>query len=211
MGASDDVIDLYERHALQWDEDRGLERFEQPWLDRLRALLAPGASVLDVGCGGGRPIATYLLGAGLAVTGVDTSARLVGLCRARLPRGEWLVGDMRRLSLGRRFDGIVAWHSLFHLPPAGQREALARFDEHAGPGAVLLFTSGPAAGESLGQYRGEPLYHASLDPDEYRALLYGHGFDVIAHCVEDPACGGATVWLARRAPIADRRSASIDG
>jgi hypothetical protein len=28
-------------------------------------------------------------------------------------------------------------------------------------------------------------------------LLDDHGFDVVTHVVEDPQCGGHTVWLAR--------------
>ena len=46
--------------------------------------------------------------------------------------------------------------------------------------------------------QGEPLYHASLDDAEYRALLAAYGFEVMAHVAENPACGRHTVWLARR-------------
>jgi hypothetical protein len=44
---------------------------------------------------------------------------------------------------------------------------------------------------------GEPLYHASLTPEEYRTLLKSAGFRVVAHVVEDPNCGGHTIWLAQ--------------
>ena len=60
-----------------------------------------------------------------------------------------------------------------------------------------MFTSGPAYGEAIGEWRGEPLYHASLDPAEYRALLDENDFEVVAHVAEDPACGHHTIWLAR--------------
>jgi hypothetical protein len=60
-----------------------------------------------------------------------------------------------------------------------------------------MFTSGPSHGEAIGTLEGEPLYHASLDPAEYRELLDTHGFDVVRHVAEDPECGGHTVWLAR--------------
>lgn len=72
------------------------------------------------------------------------------------------------------------------------------FRDHAGPQAPLLFTSGPAFGEVLGTLEGEPLYHASLDPGEYRDLLDANGFEVVAHVAQDAACNGHTVWLARR-------------
>ena len=105
---------------------------------------------------------------------------------------------MRSLSLDRRFGGLIAWDSLFHLAPDEQRLMFPVFRDHALPGAPLLFTSGPAAGEAIGTLQGEPLYHASLGPGEYRLLLGWHGFDVVAHAAEDPDCGGHTVWLARR-------------
>jgi len=71
------------------------------------------------------------------------------------------------------------------------------FRAHAAPHAALMFTSGPSHGEAIGNYRGEPLYHASLAEDEYVALLDCSGFEVISHVAEDPDCGGHTVWLAR--------------
>ncbi len=64
---------------------------------------------------------------------------------------------------------------------------------------MLIFNTGPAYGEAVGEYRGDPLYHASLNPDEYRALLDSIGFEAIAYTVEDwQTGGGRTVWLARR-------------
>lgn len=62
----------------------------------------------------------------------------------------------------------------------------------------LMFTSGPAQGEAIGELRGETLYHASLAPDEYRALLAANDFDVVDQKSDDPDCGGHTIWLARR-------------
>jgi hypothetical protein len=60
-----------------------------------------------------------------------------------------------------------------------------------------MFTSGPKHGEAMGEFEGEPLYHASLDPEEYQALLNQHGFSVADHVVEDPECGSATIWVAQ--------------
>ncbi|MBW8281962.1 MAG: class I SAM-dependent methyltransferase, partial [Rhizobium sp.] len=169
-----------------------------PWLDRFAANLAKGASVLDIGCGSGDPMAADLLARGLAVTGVDSSETLIGLCRQRLPSGDWRVADMRTLSLGRTFDALLAWHSFFHLTPDEQRAMFPVFAAHSADGAMLMFTSGPAEGVAIGTFQGEPLYHASLDLNEYRLLLRENGFAIVDHVAEDPDCGGATVWLARR-------------
>jgi SAM-dependent methyltransferase len=193
---SETIIDLYERRALHYDRDRSRSLQERDWLDRFLEYVRPPGDVLDLGCGMGEPIAAYLLGRGCRVVGVDSSPSMIALCRARFPDAEWHVTDMRELALGRRFDGILAWDSYFHLDMQHQRGMLARFAAHAAPGAALMFTSGPAEGESIGSYHGEPLYHASLAPDEYRRLLEQHGFELRAHEVDDVACGGHTVWLA---------------
>jgi SAM-dependent methyltransferase len=198
MTAAESVGDLYRRHAGVWAAARGTELGERGWIERFAGMLGPGATVLDIGCGSGQPIAVYLAGRGHPVAGVDGSPEMIALFRASLPDATAEVADMRSLSLGSRHGGLIAWDSLFHLAPDEQRLMFPVFSDHALPGAPLLFTSGPAAGESIGTLEGEPLYHASLDPAEYRQLLGRNGFDVVAHAAEDPECGGHTVWLARR-------------
>lgn len=206
------IVPLYDRTVDAWDAARGRAlRLEGAWLDRFVAALPPadaaepdGArAVLDLGCGTGHPMAHALLARGLRVTGVDAAPAMVARARAAVDpahaaRADWRAGDMRTLALGRRFAGVLAWHSFFHLAADDQRATIATFAAHAAPGAALMFTSGPSAGEAIGTWEGEPLHHASLDPAEYRALLAAHGFTVVAHVAEDAECGGATVWLARR-------------
>ena len=199
--ASARIIDLYERRALEWVDDRSRQTvfFERAWLDRFAALVPAGGTIIDLGCGPGKPMAAYLLAQGIDVCGVDSSPTMISLCRKNFPGRQWTVADMRMLDLDRRFDGIMAWDSFFHLTYDDQRRMFSIFCAHAKPDAPLLFTSGPRHGEAIGNFRGEPLYHASLSPDEYRALLAANGFTVAAERMKDPDCGGHSVWLARRA------------
>lgn len=196
--SADAIIDLYRRHAGAWTAARGARLPEAAWMARFAALLPPGGRVLDLGCGSGVPVARHFLGLGHKVTGIDSAPEMIIRFRANLPEAEAEVADMRTLDLGRSFDGILAWDSFFHLAADPQRAMFPIFRAHARPGAPLMFTSGPAFGVAIGVLEGEPLFHASLDPDEYRCLLDASGFDVVAHRAEDPDCGGRTVWLARR-------------
>lgn len=189
---------LYERHADTYDRLRGRSLFEKAWLDAFLALAPAGGSILDIGCGCGEPIARYVIEKGFRVSGIDSAPSLIALCRERFADHDWRVGDMRELDLGRGFQGVLAWDSFFHLSFEDQRRMFPIFAAHAEPGAPLMFTSGPEHGEAIGTFGGEALYHASLSPDEYRALLASHGFHVIKQVVEDPDCGGHTVWLARK-------------
>lgn len=206
---SDDVVDLYERHSDSYDLDRGRTLVERAWLDRFLSHVPPGGTVLDLGCGMGEPIARYLIEQGFAVVGVDSSPSMIARCRRRFPEAEWIVADMRELELVRRFAGLLAWDSFFHLEMDDQRRMFPRFASHLGPGAPLMFTSGPGAGEAIGTYRGDPLYHASLGPDENEALLAEHGFSVRAYLPEDPECGGHTVWLATYGADRSDRPAAV--
>ena len=196
---AEDVISFYERHASAWVGARLKEAhlYERPWFDRFCDLLPMHGSVLDLGCGSGEPIARHLLESGFAVTGVDSSAAMIAMFRARFPSQNALVQDMRLINLGQKFCCILAWDSFFHLSPNDQEQMFPQFRAHAAPCAALMFTSGTKRGELIGQLEGEPLYHASLNASEYVDLLAAQGFDVVAHVQEDKDCGGRTVWLAR--------------
>lgn len=192
------ITDLYQRKASVWIESRARTRLiEKPWLDRFRALLPPSGAVIDLGCGSAEPMAAHLIGLGHPVSGVDSSPAMIEACRARFPAQDWIVADMRTLALPRTFAGILAWDSFFHLHYDDQRRMFPVFRAHAGAGAALMFTSGPEYGEAIGSFAGEPLYHSSLDPAEYRALLDQSGFRVVSHVAEDPDRGGHTIWLAQ--------------
>ncbi|WP_237858436.1 class I SAM-dependent DNA methyltransferase [Pseudomonas sp. PGPR81] len=198
--SADQIIDLYDRNASAWNDVRGNRLIERKWIERFRSLLQPSSTVLDLGCGCGQPVARYLIEASMSVVGVDSSAHMIALCTARFPSQHWLQADMRTLKLNKQFAGILAWNSFFHLKPDDQRRMFSVFQHHAAPDALLMFTSGTSLGEALGEFAGETLYHASLDPQEYRAQLRNHGFKVLDHIVEDKDSGGLTVWLACRLP-----------
>jgi hypothetical protein len=125
---------------------------------------------------------------------------MIALARGRMPEQEWIVADMRRLALNRRFAGILAWDSYFHLAPEAQRTMFQIFAAHADDHAALLFNTGPEHGESASTFtfKDEPLYHASLAPAEYRGLLAQSGFELRCHVANDPRSGGRTAWLCRR-------------
>lgn len=195
---SDRIIDLYERNAHNYVSDRrAVVSDETPWLDRFIALLPQHARILDIGCGCGEPIARYFIDRNIGVEGVDASPTLISFCRARFPKQRWQVADMRTLELGRTFHGLLAWDSFFHLCHDDQRRMFPIFKSHAAARGALMFTSGTSHGVAIGSYHGEPLYHGSLAPEEYRALLEANGFRVEAHVAEDPDCGRHTVWLAQ--------------
>ncbi|WP_416976002.1 class I SAM-dependent methyltransferase, partial [Streptomyces sp. 4F14] len=107
------------------EPDHGLRDPEvrQAWAAGLRSWLPERASdVLDLGCGTG---SLSLLAAeqGHRVTGVDRSAPMVALARAKLAGRDavFLHGDAAAPPVGEeRFDVVLVRHVLWALPDPGR-------------------------------------------------------------------------------------------
>lgn len=183
----DRIADLYQRHAHAFDAARRGAFPERKWLERFTRTLPRGGEVLDLGCGGGEPIDRFLVDRGFRVTGVDIAPSMIQLARTRFFRQTWIEADMRKFgAASSAYDGIVAWSSLFHLDHAAQEKMIQRRAVWLKRGGVALFNTGPNRGVSIGEFAGEPFYHASLSPDEYRAVFAQSGLGELAHKAEDP-------------------------
>ena len=125
------------------------ERYDESFVDRAAQLeagewlieqLPAGARVLDHGCGSGSPTAVQLAKAGLTVTGVDESSRMLELAGQRAPTGEFLRRDLRELGpdLGQ-FDAVVSFFALLMLPRQDVVLVLRGLRERLrGPGLLVL-------------------------------------------------------------------------
>ena len=189
---------VYESKAEQFDRERAKHLFEEPWLDKFAEHLPANARILDLGCGSGEPIAKYFIDRGHAITGYDYSEAMISIATGRFPDHRWIVGDMRSLDLGETFDGVLGWHSFFHLTRDEQRLVIPRFAKHLRPKAPLLLTIGEGDGEVIGHVGGELVYHSSLTLDEYRQLLKQARLEILEVVFEDKDCGGSSILLAQK-------------
>ena len=100
--------------------------------------LAPGARVLDLGCGTGVPTAGMFAETGFEVVGVDVSTEMLTLARRNVPTGRFVAMDLMELdgSLGS-FDAVCAFFSLLMLRRSDIPKALRRVRSVLRPGAVV--------------------------------------------------------------------------
>lgn len=192
------ILEIYNNSVDWYSSQRTQSLMEKKYLDQMISGLTPSGTVLDIGCGIGKPIAEYLYSKGFAITGIDGSENMIQKAKELQPNCKWTVADMRTLSLNQKFDAVIAWDSFFHLIHDEQRMMFDIFHKHLKLGGMLMFTSGPREGEAIGEMNGYELYHSSLSAKEYSEILNAKGFQVIDHQVEDPECGGHTVWIAHR-------------
>ena len=106
--------------------------------------------------------------------------------------------DMRELELSSRFDGIIAWHSFFHLSHDDQELTLHKITEHLEPNGILILTVGDQYGESVGRVGAEEVYHASFSFDTYEKILTSLNMKVLEFVPNDPKCAKASVLLAQK-------------
>lgn len=192
------TIAIYQRNAHHFTSQRPKALIEKPWLERFRNLMPKNANILDMGCGDGDPIARYFMANGHPVTGMDASSNMIDLARENDPTGDWRVADMRDFELPETFDGIIGWHSFFHLTPDEQRRSLPIIAKHLNPLGALLLTVGPTDGEVAGHVGEDPVYHASLSLCEYSEILAGLGIAIRDFTARDPDCYGSTLLLAQK-------------
>jgi SAM-dependent methyltransferase len=119
---STDLAKTYDRIAEDWHNDHVDDDWWLEETDRLIARLAPGASVLDVGCGSGLK-SKYFLDRGFKVIGIDISESLLAIARRLAPGGDYRLLSMEELDqVPETFDLVFAQASLLHIP---KREAAA--------------------------------------------------------------------------------------
>ena len=106
-----------------------------------------GGRVLDLGCGTGNATAP-LVRAGLEVVGVDGSAAMLAVARAKLPAVAWVRGDLRDAPLPGRFTlALAVFDVVNNLLEDGDLAAVAaRVRRHLEPGGVWAFDANTTPG-----------------------------------------------------------------
>ncbi len=174
--------------------NQSLEK-EKKYLDAMIKHLPAHAHILDLGCGTGEPIATYLTKQGFCVTGLDNSKELLKFAQANVSSMQLIEGDMRTIFLDNRYDALIAWDSFFHLPKNDQKEMFPRFRNWLKNQGLLIFTSGDTEGEILdAEMLGEHFSYYSLSSNDYEALLAQYCFSLLIKEEDEPH---HLVWLAQ--------------
>ncbi len=126
-------------------------------LDAFLSQLHPGASILDLGCGGGQDSA-YMVSKGFDVIPTDGSAAIAKQAEALLRRPVAVL-RFEDLDEEEAFDGVWAEASLLHVPRPALPEVLERIRTALRPGGTFhaTFKAGEAEGhDGLGRYYNYP-------------------------------------------------------
>ncbi|GIV57897.1 MAG: putative methyltransferase [Rhodothermaceae bacterium] len=189
-------MQAYDRIAAWYVETRdprvGLEEVRD-----LMRRLAPGATVLDLGCGDGIPISQELVRAGFDVVALDASPEMVARYRANLPNVPARCVRVQEASFApESLDAVVAWGVLFHLPADEQVTAVGKVATWLRAGGWFLFTAGNEEGVREDTMNGVAFTYTSLGIVGYRHALGRAGMHLVAHYHD---AWDNAVYLARKA------------
>jgi len=110
---------------------------------RLRNAELPVQRVLDIGCGSG-PLSKALVDAGFEVTGVDSSAEVLDLARARVPSASFVHASAYDVPI-RGYDAVIAFGEplTYHAEGADADRLVNHFFQRASealsPGSIFIF------------------------------------------------------------------------
>jgi 2-polyprenyl-3-methyl-5-hydroxy-6-metoxy-1,4-benzoquinol methylase len=161
------------------------ERALAPWL-----AIAPGTSVLELGCGIGR-WTERLASAGGQVVGLDLSPTMIDEARRRATahgaasRCRFVVSDVTAFSLRCRFDFIVGVTVLQHLlAPSDLDAALQHIATHlAANGRVVLLEAAPTTATA----RCDSPVFTARDEETYCRAFTRAGLAIRTVCPVDPS------------------------
>jgi SAM-dependent methyltransferase len=160
------------------------------------ALLAPGARVLDVGCGPGWE-AARLRDLGVRTYGLDRSRGM--LAEAQALRVPLMLGDMRALPLpDGSLGGLWVCASFLHIPKRDGSAVLREFSRALRPGGALYIGVKEGDGERWVEQRdGHRRFFAFYQPDELDELLAAHSFAVVESWLTADSLGRPERWINR--------------
>ena len=158
----------------------------------------PPFTILDFGCGPGRDLQTFTALGHVAI-GLDGAARFAQMARENSDCEVWQQ-DFLKLDLpSRRFDGVFANASLFHVPGQALPRVLRQLHGTLKRGGIL-FCSNPHGTNVEGWNGGR--YGAYHDLEVWRRYMTQAGFCELEHYYRPPGLPReqqpwlASVWRA---------------
>ncbi|MFD1513735.1 class I SAM-dependent methyltransferase [Halomarina rubra] len=133
-----------------------------------------GERVLDVGCGPGADVETFL-NTGYDVTGLDLTPGFLQAAADRHPEASFVHGDMRRLPFDEgTFDGLWSSASFLHVPRAEAAGTLREFRRVLRPESVVYLS---VKSSERATHDANDRHFVYYRPEEVTDLFSENGFE----------------------------------
>lgn len=188
----------YDKIAKEFQERRS-STIGIDYVDRFISYLSHEPKVLDIGCGTGVPLTRFMVASGCKVHGIDISREMLKLASENVPDASFEQANIVDWHTDNRYDGIIAWDSLFHLSMEHQKTVIPKILRLLRSQGVALFTAGGAKGEITSDMFGVKFYYSALSIDEYLEMIAEENCAVLFNELDDDTGHGHMVICVRKA------------
>jgi len=168
-------------YAAKRDQFKSLK-----YLEQFSQLVKKHGTILDVGCGAGKPVDEYLVQVGFGVNGIDIAPRMIELAERNVPGAFYEIKDMSELKNGEYcVDGVVSFYAIFHTPRVKHQEILNKFASFMPNGGYILITMG--AGEWEGtedDFHGARMFWSHFGAEKNAEFVENAGFEIILNEID---------------------------
>jgi cyclopropane fatty-acyl-phospholipid synthase-like methyltransferase len=194
------VAEGYDRIADEYLVHFGQSSVRAAQLAALLDKLPAGATVLDLGCGAGEPVARECVARGFQVTGVDASLGQVERARRNVPQARFIHADMTAVELpAEAFDAVAAFYAISHVPRNEHAGLIRRIATWLAPNGIFVASFGTSDGDWSGEWLGVPMFFSHHDPDEAKRLIGQAGLRLEqAEILRQDNEEAAFLWVAAR-------------
>lgn len=176
----------YNSISEQWKSFRNSTPINKCIVDFSKYIEQKG-TILDVGCGTGYPVASYLDSRGFHVTGIDISEKMIDYAnQLKLDNSNFLMADILEYRPETTYNAVIAMDSLWHIPLDKQIEVYSIISSLLTTDGYFLFTHGKGREKVITKNKmyGEDMYFSSLEIIELQKALLKNNLKII-HSIED--------------------------
>ena len=100
---------------------------------------------------------------------------MINLAKQNHPSENFFVADICRWNPEQKFDFIVAWDSIFHLPLSEHQTVFQKLCDLLNDNGVLIYTLGDSIGEHQDNWHDDTFHYSSIGINENLKILSGNG------------------------------------
>lgn len=134
---------------------------------------------LDVGCGVGGRVINELLNSNFDIKGIDVSVSMLDLAKQSHENVSFENADICTWQSDERFDLIVAWDSLFHLPLGAHKNVINKLSNLLEEDGILIYTFGDDIGEHVSSWHDDTFYYSSIGINENIKTLIDNSLKIM--------------------------------
>ncbi|HNH02989.1 MAG TPA: class I SAM-dependent methyltransferase, partial [Leptospiraceae bacterium] len=162
-----------------WNEKHFHSEYGIPQIRKAIEFVSEPGKVLDIGCGAGGRFIRLFESRNYTITAIDVSSKMIDLAKLNHPNHRFINQDICQWETDEKFNLIVAWDSIFHLPLSMQKPVLAKLCSLLEKNGVLVYTFGNAEGDHLYEWHGDHFYYSSVGINENIQILMKNGLTIL--------------------------------